>query len=175
MGCDRGDGGGGGGPLRWERDSPGEDFEAARAGQLDELARWQSERIARALGEASPREGWGRWIVPDGWADVAAPDPRCAWCQAAGAGGQLCAGCRLARARWPDEPVSLSAHWDSLPPAARRLHLCIAHRIDPWTGAPVVVGFESAGLDDDGALVAGRVPVVTVVPRTSWDLRHDPA
>jgi hypothetical protein len=171
-----------GGPLRWERGSAAEDYETRRAGELDKLGRWAAgqkhEPLVRAMEQAgvtlAPGEPVrGAWIVPAWWPGVDQPDPCCPWCQRPRLEAGLCGGCAQAWAEWPGEPAALSEHWLSLAPLARRLHLGIAHRVDPWTGEPVAIVYESAHLDDDGLAVA-RMSARSLVPRSSWDL-GDPA
>ena len=164
--------------LRWERDSEAEDFETRRAGELDALARWAAERRHERLTRALEEHGLersrsetvrGGYVVPDGWADVPPPEPRCPWCQSPAGDDATCGECLDVQAASPGPP-SLIAHWEALSPLARRLHLNAVHGIDPWTGQPAQIAYEWATLSEEG-LEVSRSPVLPVVPRTSWDQR----
>jgi hypothetical protein len=168
-----------GGPLRWERDSDAEDFEAHRAGELDALARWAAERRYERLTRALEEHGItrrpsevvrGGYVVPDGWAEVVPPEPRCPWCETPGGDGAICGECADVHAASPDLP-SMVAHWEALDPLARRLHLSARHGIDPWTGERVRIEHETARVDDDG-LAVERAPLFGAAPATSWDRRR---
>lgn len=161
-------------PLRWERDSEAEDFETARATQLDALAQWQREQRLRPLTDMleahgltrEDRKGWGGYIVPEWWAQAEPPVSACPWCQAPG-DPVMCVLCCVAQAGSPD-PASLLAWWEGLSPLARRLHLSLAHGVDPWTGRPVRIEYET--IDRAGAAYD---LYRTRPPRCSWDLRRE--
>jgi hypothetical protein len=163
-------------PLRWERDSQEEDFEAARARELDALARWGREQRLKPLTDAleahglvrEQREGWGGYVVPSWWAQAAPPERACPWCQApAEDDDAVCGSCADAQAAAGD-PDSLTGWWEALSPLARRLHLSAAHGLDPWTGRAVRIGYESVTIGEAGVRT-GLAHLHSVVPRTSWD------
>jgi hypothetical protein len=160
-------------PLRWERDSAEEDAEAHRVAELDKLARWAREQRLKPLFDTmeadglirDDREGWGRYIVPEWWAQAERPEPACGWCERPAEDDEVCAACRDAQAAAGD-PDSLTGWWRSLSPLGRRLHLGAAVGVDPWTGRPVRIGFESAAIDAEGITVS-YARLHSLVPRTS--------
>jgi hypothetical protein len=165
-------------PLRWPRGSAEEDFEAERATQLDELARWAREQRFRPLTDAleahgmirEHREDSGRYIVPEWWAQAAPPEAACPRCETPG-DPALCGGCADAQAADPDPP-SLLAWWESMPAIGRRLYLSAAHGLDPWTGRAARVEFETTTIDAEAGVGVSRAPLLSLVPRTSWNLRR---
>ena len=162
-------------PLRWERDSDAEAAEAHRAAEQDRLDAWARDERLRPLTDAleahglirEQRESWGRYVVPQGWAEAEPPEHACPWCQAPAEASEVCAACRDAQAGSSDPPARVS-WWESLDPIARRLHLSACHGIDPWTGRAVSIGYESVAVGQDGLAVT-EIPLLTRPPRSSWD------
>lgn len=140
--------------LKWPRDSAEEDFEAARATQLDAYARWAREqRRIKPLTDALEQNGihrgdpagepWtGQPILPDWWDEIAKPGAGCAWCQRPGV-PMPCPECRDARAA-ADDPPSLWSWWASLTPELRRLNIAARFSRDPWSDRRVRVGIDWA-------------------------------
>jgi hypothetical protein len=166
-------------PQRWERDSAAEDFEVRRARSLDELAAWARDQRYRPLLDALGADGIARShrealaiteAVPEWWADVEAPAPRCNLCQAP-AGDDPCGPCREAQRAGPS-PASLLAYWAERPAEVRRLLLAAKYRTDPWSGRPVVIECawsESAGPDEEPGVITGRHRLIPVTPVCRWD------
>jgi hypothetical protein len=164
-------------PLRWPRDSAEEDFEAHRAAELDELARWVREQPLRPLTDMMEshgyvrdrREAWGRYIVPEWWAKAEPPATACPRCETPGR-PVICDLCADAQAAVPD-PDSMIAWWEEMPALGRRLHLSARHGIDPWTARPVQIEHEQTVIDAEAGVGVSYARLVSMVPRTSWDLR----
>jgi hypothetical protein len=112
-------------------------------------------------------------VVPEWWAEVEPPQWACEWCQRPAGDvaleGGICPACYAAQASAEPDRVALLGHWGKLTPAARRLHLAARWRVDPWTGRRVVIRAAWVDVDHSGAVGAAEHPLITMVPRTSWD------
>ena len=163
-------------PRRWDDDSPEEDFEVRKAGELDGIDRWTREYMSRPLVEGlaagfflEPGEAWaGALLLPDWWGEVPEPGGQCPWCQRPGVPSP-CGECRAAREQGGD-PAAAWAWWAGLTAADRRLLLAARWRRDPWTGREVRIETEWTQAGDDGTITTARHPFHPVVPSTAWNL-----
>lgn len=140
------------------------------AGQWAEdlVFRWALDALRYDARERSPSRD--EYLAPTWWLDTQQPATVCCWCQRPHVPAvDICNECRQARAD-ANDPSSLLAHWRTVSPLAKRLHLTIATGIDPWTGRRARIGHESATAGEDGFTIT-RATLGTVVPRTSWDLQ----